>query len=109
MPSLAELENVLVSPWGNSENSLVDPIARTIPAGVFTPVKPITVTDTGTAAMTGIGVPYPSFAGRITIIPKGAFTWTTAGNIAVAGTAVANRALDFIYVPALAKFFPSYV
>ena len=40
-------------------------------------------------------------AGRVwTVIPGGAFTWDTAGNIAVAGTAVVNRVLTFTYVPA---------
>lgn len=109
MSRLTDLENQNVSSWGNQQNALQDPIVQTIPAGVFTPTHPTTKTDTGTAAMTGITVPYPTFQGRITIIPGGAFTWTNATNIAVAGTAVANRALDFIYMPLTGKWYPSYV
>jgi hypothetical protein len=47
--------------------------------------------------------------GSITLIPTGAFTWTTAGNIAVAGTAVVNRALTMVYDSGTAKWYPSYV
>lgn len=106
---LSELENKVVSSWGNKDNGLIDPNVQTIPAGVFTPTYPITRTDAGTAAMTGITVPYTSFQGKITILPGGAFTWTNATNIAVAGTAVLNRAVDFTYDPIRAKWYPSYV
>lgn len=109
MSRLTDLENQGVSPWGNGNNPLVDPVVETIPAGVFTATYPITRTDTGTAAMTGITVPYPTFQGRITILPNGAFTWTTATNIGLAGTAVVGRALDFIYDPIRGKWYPSYV
>lgn len=71
---------------------------------------------TGALAITGINAPDGStlpggsnFQGTITVIPTGAFTWTTATNIAVAGTAVVNRALDFIYNPITGKWNPSYV
>lgn len=65
----------------------------------------------GTAAIDTITAPTPiaSGGGRITLIPTGAFTWTTAGNIAVAGTAVVSRALDIIYDVTTTKWYPSYV
>lgn|SRR3990172_3585234 len=109
MSVLTDAQNKLVSRFGSLNNPLVDPVTQVIPAGVFTPTYPITLSDSGTAAMTGITVPYPSFQGRITILPGGAFTWTTATNIAVAGTAVANRAVDFVYNPITSKWYPSYV
>jgi hypothetical protein len=45
----------------------------------------------------------------ITLIPTGAFTWTAAGNIAVLGTAVVNRALTLVYDATTTKWYPSYV
>ena len=65
----------------------------------------------GTAAVVTITAPTPiaSGGGRITLIPTGVFTWTTAGNIAVAGTAVVSRALDMIYDVTTTKWYPSYV
>ena len=47
--------------------------------------------------------------GTITLIPTGAFTWTTAGNIAVAGTAVVSKALIMTYDYGTGKWYPSYV
>jgi hypothetical protein len=35
--------------------------------------------------------------GSFTVIPDGAFTWTTANNIATAGTAVASHMITFTY------------
>lgn len=107
---LTDTQKAIVGAFGNLGGpALTDPNVQTIPAGVFTPNYPVTRTDAGTAAMTGITVPYPGFQGRITILPGGAFTWTNATNIAVAGTAVLNRAVDFIYDPIRAKWYPSYV
>lgn len=63
----------------------------------------------GALAVTGIALPYPDFAGTITVFPTGAFTWTNATNIAVAGTAVVGRALDFTYFPPTGKWYASYV
>lgn len=68
----------------------------------------------GTAVIKTINVPTSwvgtaNYGGRITIIPTGAFTWDTTGNIAVAGTAVVSRAIDFIYDKGTGKWYPSYV
>jgi len=70
----------------------------TVPAGAIVPPGTIFLTDTGTAAATSITTPVGWGVGMcITIIPGGAFTWTTAGNLRPAGTAVAGKALFFCY------------
>jgi hypothetical protein len=46
-------------------------------------------------------------AAQITIIPDGAFTWTAAGNIGLAGTAVIGKALTFTYDGT--KWWPAYI
>jgi hypothetical protein len=50
----------------------------------------------------------PSGINVITIIPSGAFTTTTAGNIALASTAVVSKILIMVYDSATAKWYPSY-
>lgn len=60
----------------------------------------------GTAAIATITVPYFGFAGTITLIPTGAFTTTTAGNIAIATTAVVGRALTMTILGS--TWYPSY-
>jgi hypothetical protein len=108
MSVLTEVANKLVGPWGSKQNPLVDPVTMASVAGVITPNYPITVVS-GALAITGITVPYADFQGRITFLPTGAFTWTNATNIALAGTAVVGKALDFVYNPVTAKWYPSYI
>ena len=70
----------------------------TVPAGTIVPTGNIFLTDTGTAAATSITLPHGWAPGMcITIIPGGAFTWTTAGNIRATGTAVAGKATFFCW------------
>ena len=86
-------------------------VATTIAsAATVAPTAPVTIIS-GTAAIVTITAPAPISAtgGTITFIPTGAFTWTTAGNIAVAGTAVVNRALTLTYDATTVKWYPSYV
>lgn len=109
MSNLSDREKNNTGPWGSRDNPMVNPVTQTIAAGLFVPDYPCTLTDAGTAAMTGITIPYAGFAGTIIILPGGAFTWTTATNIAVAGTAVANKAIHFTYNPVNNKWYPSYV
>lgn len=62
----------------------------------------------GTNAITGFTNPagiQPGFT--ISIVPSGVFTWTAAGNIALAGTAVVNKLLQFIWSGT--KWVPSYI
>lgn len=78
-------------------------------ASVIAPTAAITFVS-GTTAVTGITVPsWMNNGGRITLIPTGVFTWTTATNIALAGTAVVSKALDFIWDAGIGKWYPSYI
>jgi hypothetical protein len=85
------------------DGGVVASVAGVMPA----PQAYITVVS-GALAITGITVPYPGFAGTICYIPTGAFTWTVATNIALAGTAVVGKALFFTYLPSTGKWYPSY-
>ena len=79
-------------------------------AATIAPTKSITFIS-GTAAVVTITAiaPFTTGGGTITLLPTGAFTWTTAGNIAVAGTAVVSRALTMTYDSGTTKWYPSYV
>jgi len=79
-------------------------------ATTIAPTKPITFIS-GTTAVVTITAPSPisTGGGTIILIPTGAFTWTAAGNIAVLGTAVVNRALSLTYDVTTTKWYPSYV
>jgi len=79
-------------------------------AGLVTPSGPL-FHITGALAITGFNIPVgfdPKEGGTISVIPDGAFTTTTAGNIAVASTAVVGKVLSFTYDANTAKFYPSY-
>lgn len=108
MSNLTDRELTLTGMFGNRDQPLIDPNAAVAVAGTNTFNYPITVVGT-VAAIVNITVPYPTFQGRITLLPTSAFTWTAAGNIALAGTAVVGKALDFIYNPITAKWYPSYI
>ena len=79
-------------------------------ASAITPVKSINFIS-GTAAIDTIYTqpPITGANGTIILIPTGAFTWTTAGNIAIAGTAVVGRALHMTFANGTSKWYPSYV
>ncbi|MFA6958580.1 MAG: hypothetical protein WC538_22145 [Thermoanaerobaculia bacterium] len=65
---------------------------------------------TGTSAVATITVPAGFNDGdSITLIPDGAFTWTTGGNVAVSGTAVVKKAIIMTYDATTTKWYPSYV
>lgn len=86
-------------------------VAATVPSGsTITPLKAIAFIS-GTTTVNTISVPSNMLltGGSITLIPTGAFTWTTAGNIAVAGTAVVSKALIMTYDYGTGKWYPSYV
>jgi hypothetical protein len=78
-------------------------------ATTIAPTKPITFIS-GTTAVVTITAPSPISlgGGSITFIPTGVFTWTTAGNIALAGTAVVSKALTLVYDVTTTKWYPSY-
>jgi hypothetical protein len=79
-------------------------------ATTIAPTTPIAFVS-GTTAVVNItaAAPISTGGGTITLIPTGAFTWTAAGNIAVLGTAVVNRALTMTYDATTTKWYPSYV
>jgi len=110
MSRLTDLKTLGAGPWGSKDNPLWNPNVVTIVAGTNAPEWPFNTTDTGTAAMVTLTVPYTDFSGKVGYVPGGAFTWTAAGNIAVLGTAVANRLLEFAFSPYATKgWSPSYV
>ncbi len=75
-------------------------------AGVIAPLAKVTHVS-GTAAITGLTVPAGLAPGNtLTLIPDGAFTYTTAGNISIIGTAVLNKALILTWDGV--KFNPIY-
>jgi hypothetical protein len=78
-------------------------------ASAITPSGPL-FTVSGTAAVTGFNIPVGfSYSGGFCVAPTGAFTWTTAGNIGLAGTAVVGRVLCFTWNNTSSKWLPSYV
>jgi hypothetical protein len=94
-----------------SSFSAVSAAAPTVAsATTIAPTTPIAFVSGTTAVVTiTAAAPISTGGGTITLIPTGAFTWTTAGNIAVAGTAVVSRALTMTYDATTTKWYPSYV
>lgn len=80
-----------------------------IAANVITPVRPINFLGAGLVKTITVPQALTAYGGSIKIIPTAAFTWDATGNIAVAGTAVISRTLEFTYNAATSKFYPSYV
>lgn len=66
------------------------------------------LTISGTNAITGFTNPAGVGVGFcVSIVPSGVFTWTAAGNIALAGTAVVNKQLVFCWSGL--KWIPNYI
>lgn len=114
-PASGVLDNCTGSPtFTNIKYSGLEATTAAAPtiasATTIAPTKPITFIS-GTTAIETITAPSPISAGggTIILIPTGIFTWTTAGNIAVAGTAVVSRALSLTYDATSTKWYPSYV
>lgn len=78
-------------------------------ATTIAPTKRITFIS-GTTTVQTITAPSPisSGGGQITLIPTGIFTTNTSGNIALASTAVVNKALIMTYDTTTTKWYPSY-
>tara|TARA_R110000868_G_scaffold49941_2_gene160274 strand:- start:586 stop:1416 length:831 start_codon:yes stop_codon:yes gene_type:complete len=75
-------------------------------AGTIAPIAGITHI-TGTAAIATITVPSGMTTGCIILIPDGAYTFNTMGNIAVAATAVVSRTMMVCFDGT--SWYPSYV
>ena len=78
-------------------------------AATIAPTKPISFVS-GTTTVDTITAPAPISAGggSITLIPTGIFATSTAGNIALATTAVVGKALILTYDATTTKWYPSY-
>jgi hypothetical protein len=105
------LINKWVPGWGNpgSSQQPIGPTAAVAStAGTITPSGPL-FHVTGNSAITGFTLPVGYNGSPFCIIPDGTFTTTSAGNIALASTAVVSKQLCYSYDPNAAKpFFPSY-
>lgn len=78
------------------------------PAGLLTATGNIFVVS-GTNAITGINVPNGFADGMsLYLVPSGAFTTTTATNIALASTGVVNKTLIMTWNSVTGKWTPSY-
>jgi hypothetical protein len=85
-------------------------IAPTIASsGTIAPVAPITLIS-GTSTISTITAPAPISVtgGQITLIPTGLWATNTAGNIALATTAVVSKALNLTFDQSTSKWYPSY-
>ncbi len=96
-----------VAGWNNDVSPAAPTAAVASAAGAITPSGPL-FHVTLANAITGFNIPVGFAFGSFTVIPDGAFTTTTAGNIALASTAVVGKPLTFTFDPATAKFYPSY-
>lgn len=97
-----------VPSWGNAAgDSFSVTAAVASAAGAILPTGPL-FHVTGALAITGFTIPVGFVAGSFSIIPDGTFTTTTAGNIALASTAVVNKLLTFTWDATNSKFIPSY-
>ena len=98
---------------GNKVNYGVQATSAAAPtiasATTIAPTKAITFIS-GVTPIVTITAPSPISlgGGTITLIPTGIFTTTTAGNIALASTAVVSKALIMTYDVTTAKWYPSY-
>lgn len=101
------VSNVWVPGFARRQNAVGVTATVASAAGFITPSGPL-FTMSGTAAITGITQPVGYAGGQFCVMPSGAFTTTTANNIAIASTAVVGRILCFDYNPTTDKFHPSY-
>jgi hypothetical protein len=111
----SSVSNTWVPGWGNAGDSgaplAVGPAVASAAAQI-TPSSPL-FHITGTAAITGFLIPVGFNAtalggGSFCVVPDGAFTTTTANNIAIASTAVVNRQICWLWDATNSKFVPSY-
>jgi hypothetical protein len=99
--------NPLVANAAGPTTAVASVAGSTLPSGPLFHV-------TGTNAITGWTAPVGCNATAVgacsfTVIPDAVFTWTSAGNIGLAGTAVVNKALTFIWDAKNSKWIPSYI
>ena len=92
---------------GLNANSAAAPTLAS--AGTITPVETVNFVS-GTTTVSTITVPssFSAGGGQITLIPTGLWATNTAGNIALATTAVVSKTLTMTYDSATGKWYPSY-
>lgn len=78
-------------------------------AGTIAPTTPVAFVS-GTTTISTITAPSPisGTGGTIKLIPTGLWSTNTAGNIALATTAVVSRVLELTYDAITGKWYPSY-
>lgn len=65
---------------------------------------------TGTTEIVNIAEPPTGgFSTVLFVIPVGIFTWTAAGNIGLAGTAVVGKLIVFAFSKSQRKWYPSVI
>lgn len=74
----------------------------------ITVASDITIISGTEAIETIIGQFGGGFSGIAVLIPTAAFTTVTTGNVAIASTAVAGKALIMVFVKSTGKWYPSY-
>lgn len=90
-------------------NANTAPAPTLASAGTITPAETISFVS-GTTTISTITVPasFSAGGGQIILIPTGLWATNTAGNIALATTAVVSKALILVYDSATGKWYPSY-
>jgi hypothetical protein len=77
-------------------------------AATIQPVTPVAFVS-GTTTIDNITVPDGMVGGgQITLVPTGLWATSTSGNVALATTAVVNRAVILTYDAVTDKWYPSY-
>ena len=106
---LQDVNGIWVPGWNNPLPVSGPTAAVASVAGTITPTGRL-FHITGTNAITGIVKPTGFSGGSFKVIPDGTFTWTTGdGSIALAGTAVVSKTLEFQYDDNAATWTPSYI
>jgi hypothetical protein len=105
---LIGLNNIWVPGWNNRSSIKGVTAAVASAAGLIVPSGPL-FHITGTAAITGFTIPTGFAGGSFNVIPDAIFTWTAANNIALAGTAVVSKTIEFTYDANAALFYPSVI
>jgi len=103
----SSLTHTWVPGWGNRTAPGGVTAAVASAAGAIIPSGPL-FHITGTAAITGFTLPLGFVAGTFCAINDGVYTWTTAGNIATAGTTTtAGQQTCFTWDSNAAKWYPN--
>ena len=106
---LQGINGIWVPGWNNPTNLKGVTAAVASVAGPITPSGPL-FHITGASAITGITKPVGFAGGSFKVIPDGTFTWTTGdASIAIGGTAVVNKVLEFTYDSNAGTWAPSYL